>query len=135
MPVLSHVEDPRAPWERFRRKQLERICKAEGLNVDEGEPAMIYREKLGRANVNVMKYAYLINGGPLHGNESPRQENRTDGIQPAIIVKEAVKAEPGKVSIDLDFLTRPQLMQLCAKQGIEVVNTDKKEDLMRKLGG
>lgn len=134
MPLLSHVEDPRAPWERFRRKQLEHICRAEGLNVDEGEQAMIYREKLGRANVNVMKYAYLINGGPLHGNESPRQENRTDGIKPEIVVREK-PPEPGKVSVDLGFFTRPQLMQLCASRGIPVTNTDKKVDLVRKLGG
>lgn len=131
--LLSHAEDPRGPWEKLRRKPLERICQAEGIAVKEGEPAYIYRDLLARNGVNFQKYAYLVNGGPLHGNMSDRQENRTDGLTISQIPTETKEAKSNDFGLSLEDLTRPQLMKICKSRNVKFSPTDKAADLVRKL--
>lgn len=75
-----------------------------------------------------------ILGGVANGSTSwevvsDTEEKKTEAMKEAV---EAPKAE--EPAEDLSSLTRAKLMALCKERGIATTNSDKKADLLAKLG-
>ena len=118
---LSSIDDPRKPWDKFRRSNLVRICRDNGIQVEEYKPATLMRELLVSEGVNPAKYMQYADLGPL---------SNLQARQPVVNEKEPDSNEPNGGSKDMSFM---EFKAFAKKVGVKVEKTDTMESLNTKL--
>lgn len=99
------MEDPRGLLEKLRRRELEAVLAAEGIQYPPDIPAFNARFLLATNGVDVHKY---VNNGQFVAPE-------------------------GTAAIDVESMKMPELRTYCAKSKIPWSVSDKKTDLQRKI--
>jgi hypothetical protein len=153
MPFINEafVEDPRDGLERLRRGTLARICREAGLQFDESKTgATSYRRMIRENGIDFTKYL-----GEAHklGVKEPAQKKmaRLDKEKAELEAKVDTLTEQVTKLLEMQANTQLkveqkdeipekfeglpiwQLRKLCKTLGVESQNTDKAEDLVRKL--
>lgn len=116
-------------WDLFRRKQLENICRLEGIYVRDGATHDEMKILLMNNGVDSKKYANIVFLGQLHGDgRDPRTENLHKEVQ-------QMEKPIRKVIEDVNFqkMKMFELRQECSLQGIPWEKTDKKVELLKKI--
>ena len=111
---LDRINDLRKPWDKFRRSQLVRILRDNGIDIEESKPATLMRDMLVSEGIDFQKYLHYIDEGPLREKDS-RQE--------VIQTKEGLQA-------DMSFM---QFKAFAKKIGVEVDKSDTMDTLNTKL--
>lgn len=115
MTILHSVEDPRGPFEKLTRKQLEYVFKNEGLYYEPGQPKTISIQVLSSKGIDGYKYLNLARTGALNGNL---------GRQEAVVPKIEKSPETMKMS---------ELRTYCKNKGLTVSRKATKIQLLEAL--
>ena len=110
---LNIAEDPRDIWQKFRRKELDAILDAEGIQHPPMMPAISAREIARGSDINPEKYM-APDGSFIWPDRKPNPE------------------KPHQET-DVDSMKRTELIKFCKHAGIEWSMSDKKPDLQKKV--
>ena len=139
MSILSHAEDPRYGFEKFRRTQLYTIAKLEKVPFQNGAPATAMREILAGANIDPQKYEAMTQADALNsGVQTNRNEIPNVPQEKLKALTEEIEETPVEVkqeieNVDYSKMTFQDLKKECKLQGIVSEKTDKKADLLNRL--